>query len=129
MQDINSSREYSVELLIHAKYPDADGYSPWVKERILHKTFSPEWNSTEVVRAMLELLDVGLMKEEFHYERFIFATESCIPVVSVKEAGDMLFTSKEMSWTNAYTIPKNNWEDRNCFKPVNREIIPPKVFL
>jgi hypothetical protein len=130
LEDGDSACEYQAELLIHAKYPDAPGYSPWVKKRILDKSFFPEWNSTEVVRAMLELLNYGLLvQEEVHYERFIFATESCIPVVSVKTAGNMLFSSKEMSWTNVYNVPKNSWEDRNCFKPVNREIIPPQVFL
>ncbi len=120
---------YGAEIFIHAKYPERI-QSPWVQNRLIDKSFSPEWNSTEVVRAMLQLLSFTLHSQTLHpqtdFERLIFATESCIPVLPLHECGNLLFAS-DHSWVDAYNTPKNTWEDRNCFKPVNRDIIPPKV--
>lgn len=62
---------YSAELYIHAKFP-AKISSPWARERTLTETFNPEWNSPEVIRAMLATLKWGL--ENPNNNRFVFAT-------------------------------------------------------
>jgi hypothetical protein len=84
----------------------------------------PEWNSPEVIRAMLALLKESL-EEDSLCERFVFATESCIPIVSLRTAGEMLFM-KELSWLNAFHRPKHRFEEIECFRAVNPDIIPAK---
>ena len=49
-----------VELIIHAKHPERIT-SKWVRDRTLSKSFHPEWNSVEVIRAMLLLLETSLL--------------------------------------------------------------------
>ena len=72
---------------------------------------------------MLTLLKEGLVDEKC--ERFIFATESCIPIVSLTAAGDMLFQS-DLSWLNAFHGPKHRFEELECFRAVRSDMIPAK---
>lgn len=115
-----------VKVFIHAKHPDRVT-SEWVRARLIAEQFSPEWNSTEVVRAMLALLAAGVSDSEA-CERYLFATESCIPVVSAQEACRTLFC-EDVSWLAASSVPKSNWERANCFATVDPNIIPPRVSL
>lgn len=120
------SCSFVAEIFVHAKYPEKIE-SDWVRDRLIDKSFSPEWNSPEVVRAMLQLLNFSLQTStEKVFERFIFCTESCIPIRSLSECGNLLFSS-EKSWVPAYNIPESSWEDAHCFRAVNRDVIPPKV--
>jgi hypothetical protein len=120
------SRNFGAELFIHAKHPERV-QSIWVKERLIEKSFVPDWNSPEVVRAMLEVLNSAIMKQnrtmEGEFERFIFATESCIPICSLEEAGLLLFEDSK-SWLQAYRTGKSRWEEGWCFESVNRRVIP-----
>lgn len=88
MQAENFSSKYKVKLIIHAKYPDKIK-SSWVKERTIPETFSPEWNSPEVIRAMLAILEHGL--KDPSCGRFVFGTESCLPIYDLERIGDILF--------------------------------------
>ena len=63
--------EYSADLIIHAKYPEKIK-SNWVKMRTLEKSFRPEWNSVEVVRAMMALLEKAV--QDKHCGRIVFGT-------------------------------------------------------
>lgn len=117
---------YVAEIFVHSKHPEKIE-STWLRERLIDKLFFPDWNSPEVVRAMLQLLNFSLNRSpEIVFERFIFCTESCIPVRSLAECGISLF-SGEKSWVPAYNVPESSWEDAHCFKAVNRDVIPPKV--
>jgi hypothetical protein len=53
-------------------------------------------------------------------------TESCLPVCSLHEAGDELFLY-DVSWADAYHMPKDNYEQQYCFHAVNPSIIPAKA--
>ena len=55
---VEEEGEYKGRLFIHAKSPHKIK-SKWVKERTLDVTYSPDWNSPEVVRAMLAVLKEG----------------------------------------------------------------------
>lgn len=66
-----ASSKYKAQLFIHAKHPDRI-QSPWVRSRTLDKTFSPEWNSPEVIRAMLATLSWAL--DDKSCGRFVFGT-------------------------------------------------------
>lgn len=63
--------DYKAQLYIHAKFPDKIT-SPWVRSRTLDKSFLPEWNSPEVIRAMLATLSWAL--EDESCGRFVFGT-------------------------------------------------------
>lgn len=68
---VSSSCTYQAELYIHAKYPERI-QSPWVRSRTLTHSFRPEWNSPEVIRAMLAVLEKALVNK--HNGRFVFGT-------------------------------------------------------
>lgn len=118
---------YSAELYIHAKHPDRIT-SEWVKQRTLSYSFNPEWNSPEVIRAMLAVLRAAIDDTKHVNARFIFGTESCVPVCTLQQAGEALF-SCDKSWCDAYMVAKDSYEDAHCFDAVNRHIIPRKVLL
>lgn len=94
--------DYAARLFIHAKYPDRIR-SAWVREHTLSISHHPEWNSPEVVRAMLSVLDMALSycDADQQCQRMVFATESCIPLYSLQQTGERLFAS-EKSWLDAY---------------------------
>lgn len=54
--------------------------------------------------------------------------ESCIPICNLQEIGDELF-QQDVSWADAYHMPKDNYEQQYCFHAVNPSIIPAKVGL
>lgn len=125
----SGNEEYSGALFIHAKNPEAI-QSPWVKQHTLQYSFRPEWNSPEVVRAMLSVLAEAVSyrceDDGAICQRMIFATESCIPIYSLTEVGSRLFR-EEKSWLDAYHIPKNKYEAAHCFQAVDKGAIPSKV--
>eukprot|EP01031_Cornospumella_fuschlensis_P032007 gene32007-38700_t len=126
-QSASKRFNYHAELFIHAKYPDRI-QSEWVKRRTLPFSFSPYWNSPEVVRAMVALLHEATTSHETtkEYHRFIFATESCIPCSTLGELGDALMED-EKSWLDAYNIPQTRYEAGYCFDSVDQTVIPRKA--
>ena len=125
----SSSQYFDAKVYIFAKHPKRIS-SPWVKQRLISRCMEegknelkPEWNSPEVIRAMLALLEEAL--DDKSCGRFIFLTESCMPIVSLKEAGERLF-KEELSWLNAFHVPKNRYEEIHCFHKVSSHIIPNK---
>lgn len=70
---------------------------------------------------MLATLDYAVKYS--NADRFVFVTESCIPVWSLSEIVEILF-QRERSWLNAYNVPKSSWEAGHCFEPVDKTIIP-----
>lgn len=111
---------YTASLHIHAKHPERIE-SEWVKERTLQHSFLPEWNSPEVIRAILATISDALNNMETG--RVVLGTESCIPIATLKEVGDNFF-SKEMSWLQAYNKGKTTYEDHKCFWAVDSKLIP-----
>lgn len=113
---------YQTSLHIHAKHPDRIS-SPWVRKRTLDHTFSPEWNSPEVIRAVLAVIKDALQNPDTG--RLVLGTESCLPIMTLKEAGDLLF-AEEVSWLQAYHKAKHTYEEQKCFWAVDRTMIPPE---
>lgn len=116
----SESEAYSARLFIHAKNPDKVT-SPWVASHILPHTYSPEWNSPEVVRAMLYVLEAAL--QDVECKRFVLGTESCIPIYSLSHIAEELY-KEDVSWLDAYNTHKSLWELGTCFRAVNPQIIP-----
>ncbi len=119
--------EYGAELIIHAKEPDSIS-SEWVRQKLVRQSFCPQWNSTEVVRAILETLSTGLHSNENVYERFIICTETCLPIYRLHEIGRMVMEDNQ-SWLNVRQLPESKWEMLNCFSTINPSIIPTQVQL
>ncbi len=121
--DQSVTSQYNARLFIHAKYPDRIT-SDWVRGCLIDVTFEPEWNSPEVIRAMLAVMETALIDESC--QRFVFATETCIPLYPLEECGAILFES-EVSWANARCTPESAWERGSCFLSVDATIIPTEV--
>mmetsp|Transcript_38500 Transcript_38500/g.39185 ORF Transcript_38500/g.39185 Transcript_38500/m.39185 type:complete len:414 (-) Transcript_38500:96-1337(-) len=113
---------FKTRLIIHAKYPERIR-SNWVRQHTLHHSYRPEWNSVEVIRAMMACLVEGVREKSCG--RFIFGTESCIPLRSLQETGEIVF-ERDLSWLDCYHRPKDGFEDSSCFRTVNASIIPPQ---
>lgn len=110
----------------------------------------PEWGSIEITRAMLDLLFEGLKigrsengesdDERFSTNRyrvaggddstrslppvdkFIFCSETCIPVTTLKEAASVLFNNKNVSWVNGRSTPNNGYSRQMQFEKVSQDI-------
>jgi hypothetical protein len=119
-KDKDNDSPFRAQLYIHAKYPNRIT-SAWVRERTLSKTYSPEWNSPEVIRAMLAVLEDALRDKTC--QRFVFGTESCMPIYNLHTAGSLLM-AYDKSWMNAFHRSKNPFEEATCFKAVDSSIIP-----
>jgi hypothetical protein len=111
------------ELFIHAKNPESVK-SEWVKSKLIDVTFNPQWNSVEVVQAMLSTLDAALQHQSF-CGRFVFGTESCLPLLPLQRLGEVVF-AQECSWLSAYHTPQDK-HDAATFAAVCSEIVPAKV--
>ena len=122
-QTDGSASGFKVRIVIHAKHPERID-SPWIKERMIPMTYKPEWNSPEVIRAMLGTMNEGL--RDPHCGRFVFGTESCIPLYPLDYIAEKLF-EEDVSWLNAFNKGKNNWEVESCFRSVASSIIPPNL--
>ena len=119
-----ASGRYEARLFIHAKHPERIS-SLWVRSCLLRgKTFKPEWNSPEVIRAMLATLEEAI-DPKIGAGRFVFGTESCIPIYPLEAVGDALF-AEDVSWLNAFDTGKSNWETEACFRAVDATVIPPR---
>lgn len=156
----HSSDKYQAKLFIHAKYPEKVK-SAWVRSHLIDVTFRPEWNSVEVVQALLSTLDTALRytgdgdircsngnnngnnsgnNNDINGAtnitesapavpkcgRFVFATESCLPLYDLQATGEVLF-AQDCSWLNAYHTPVGTWEAGSCFRAVDTEVVPPQV--
>ena len=117
-----NDRIYKAKLFIHAKNPEKIK-SEWVKSYTLPHSYRPEWNSPEVVRAMLAMLTEAIKDETCG--RFVFGTESCLPIYTLQDAGKILF-KEDISWLQARKTPESQWESAACFQSVDQTIIPQK---
>jgi hypothetical protein len=85
----------SAELYIHAKKPEGI-QSEWLRSKTLPITHRPNWNDVRIIRAMLSLLDAAL--KDAKTTHVLFCTESCIPVVTLKEAALSILLNKPCPW-------------------------------
>lgn len=122
-QSAQAQANYDARLFIHAKFPERIT-SGWVKPFVLPETFRPEWNSPEVIRAMLAALGRALADDACG--RFVFATESCIPIYSLEATGQALF-AEDASWLNAFDAGKTQWETGACFRSVDAGMVPERA--
>lgn len=105
-----------VKVWIHAKHPERVT-SQWVRSRLLPISFRPEWGSVEITRAEIELLRTAL-EASTSTQRFLFASESCLPVLPLDAAADALFGSEPRSWVNARPTPNNGYSNQQQFDPL-----------
>ena len=86
-----------VGMFVHSHQPNklGNGRSDrWVNEhRLPGKPFDTKWGSLDLVKAELALLDRALSDRHARYERFLFASETCLPVVHPSNAMAALFGS------------------------------------
>lgn len=58
--------------------------------------------------------------------RFVFCTETCLPLKTLAEVGEALF-ERDRSWLNAYHTPVDKYDGAAAFGAVDKSIVPPKV--
>ena len=85
----------SAELYVHAKKPEGI-QSEWLKSKTLPITHRPNWNDVRIIRAMLSLIEMALKDENTTH--ILFCTESCVPVVTLKEAAMSILMDKPCLW-------------------------------
>ena len=116
------------ELRIHAKHPEAlRAQSPWVAERTLARSFCPEWNDVRIVRAMLALASAALEADrDARISHVVFGTESCVPVVSLRDAA-RAFAAERRSWLDVHVAPPNRWLGAMQWGAVDRRVVPERA--
>lgn len=117
-----------------------------------YHTRRPEWGSIEITRAMLDLLFEGLkigrpsgdLKDERFsskrfvvnnkstdtplppVDKFIFCSETCIPVTTLQETATALFgkdsVNNNISWVNGRNTPNNGYSRQMQFEKVDRVV-------
>lgn len=120
--------EVAADLFVHAKRPEAVR-SDWVRARLVGVTFRPEWNSVEVVQAMLAVLAAAL-RDGRAFQHFVFATESCLPLTTLRAAGEALLPPESgggvrgSSWLDAYRVPRDRFDADAAFTAVDPAVVP-----
>jgi len=111
-------------------------------------TFRPEWGSIEITRAMIELLAEGVaysrkQQEQWNpttttttapspSDRFIFVSETCIPVVSLDTLVQEFFcgdtSSTTSSWVNGRNHPNNGYSRQLQWEKMSPAIPTQKIW-
>jgi hypothetical protein len=105
-----------VKVWVHAKHPEKIS-SSWVRKRLLPTSYRPAWGSVEITRAELELLRVAI-EDPAGMQRFLFASESCLPLLPLDQAADALFATVSKSWLNFTNVPNNGYSNQQQFQPL-----------
>jgi len=121
-----------VIVVVHSHHPEKIT-SKWVSRRLLGQRFNTTWGSLELVRAAVALLVSALQrktKEGHSAQRFLFASESCLPVHAPAETRSAFFGDEgapcaPRSWLRARNRPNNGYSGQLQFDPISVAI--PKV--
>lgn len=105
-----------VKVWVHAKHPEKIS-SSWVRKRLLPTSYRPAWGSVEITRAELELLRVAI-EDPAEMQRFLFASESCLPLLPLDRAADALFATASKSWVKFTNVPNNGYSNQLQFQPL-----------
>eukprot|EP00596_Hydrurales_sp_CCMP1899_P008339 CAMPEP_0119047336 /NCGR_PEP_ID=MMETSP1177-20130426/52643_1 /TAXON_ID=2985 /ORGANISM="Ochromonas sp, Strain CCMP1899" /LENGTH=679 /DNA_ID=CAMNT_0007021835 /DNA_START=254 /DNA_END=2289 /DNA_ORIENTATION=+ len=92
-----------IRFLIHAKHPERIK-SAWVKERLVNFHLKPGWGSLELTEVMVKMLQEAVEYPDITH--FCFASESCVPILSVQESLSAVRADPN-SWVD-YQVKANN---------------------
>lgn len=108
-----------IRFWIHAKYPDR--VSPWVRERLV-KTFQllPEWGSLDLTDVMFRLLKEA-SSDAPQMEKFIYASESCLPIMPFRDAFQNIFNDN-CSWVNYRGTANDGYAQQQQFDVLKNRI-------
>ena len=145
-------KKLKISVLCHAKFPHKVK-SPWLQKRLLRRgqnyhSYRPEWGSIEITRAMIDLLIDGFnlncnsnhqnrYKDEESKsfvpspDRFLFLSESCLPIQSLNYFYDSIYNSTPYagkSWINARNTPNNGYSRQKQFDRVSQVIPKHKIW-
>ena len=92
------------------------------------------WGTVQLTKAMVELARIALLntKEEASQHadiKFLYASESCIPICTLSEATARLFSkeAKNKSWMRVKYKPRNGYNGSSQWVPIeNSGVIPPE---
>eukprot|EP00981_Chlorochromonas_danica_P006430 scaffold1389_cov251-Ochromonas_danica.AAC.28 len=114
-------KKYKVRLWFHAKHPHRL-QSEFVRSRLV-RTFqlSPDWGSLDLTKTMVLMLQEA-MNDEPGIDKFIFASESCLPIRSLSEVIDTVYADGvTSSWINYRNSPNNGYSKQQQFDILHLE--------
>mmetsp|Transcript_9701 Transcript_9701/g.14899 ORF Transcript_9701/g.14899 Transcript_9701/m.14899 type:complete len:456 (-) Transcript_9701:129-1496(-) len=126
----------SADLFIHAKEPEKIK-SEWLKEKLISKTYRPNWNDVRIVRALLKLMEEALQPHDNHNNsndtqpqqaitHILFATESCIPICTLDDLA--LHLQKGISYMNYYGREKaTRFDEQSVWNILEKDIPCPAI--
>lgn len=148
--------DLKISVFCHAKEPE-NVKSEWLKQHLLEFSHRPKWGSIEITRAMIDLLhkairhsfssascsninesnykdeklvEVSESSEICYPDRFLFLSESCLPIVSPNTFFNAIYSrnnddcneDKNISWINARNSPNNGYSRQLQFDNVSESI-------
>ena len=127
----NAGRPVLTKVLVHAKFPEKVK-SEWVRARLIKESYKPEWGSVEITKAMVALLKRGVEATSSmavptgdDRVRFLFASESCVPVCKLPDAATALSASKQ-SWLQVKYKPRTGYNGSSQWLPIENSSLIPK---
>lgn len=113
----------AIVVWFHAKFPQrAARNSAWVAGRLLNGPASPpraEWGSLQLTQTMFYMLSRAYADGA---QKFVFLSESCIPVIPVESFVETAAASGDKSWMLMFTEPSNFYVERDQMGPLRAEI-------
>ena len=118
-----------VKMYFMPKFPEKI-QSPWVRERFVCDsagnpvTFCPEWGSAEIMDTMRALLRAAYEDTDgLPHDRFVFLSESCVPVVPLRRLHKEL-VRWPFSMADLRRTPNNGYSALKQFQRVKKLMIP-----
>lgn len=112
--------EKNLHIFIHAKFPEKVK-SKWVVKHLIHSNLNPEWGSHDLLKVELLLLEKAL---ETRACRFLFVSESCVPVVPYETFAKL---QTPYSWLSTRSEPENGYVESGQFLPLSKHI--PRLYI
>ena len=86
----HNNSNITASIHIHAKNPNKiRNHKSWLKSKVIPISHNPNWNDYRIIKAMLSLVEYAIRYEP-QTTHFMMVTESCIPVCTLVELGNVI---------------------------------------
>ena len=122
LEEAGDAYQSRVRFFIHAKFPSRVS-SSWVRGHLVDYTFSPAWASLELTKAMVSLLYTAYTEESpVKCSKFCFASESCIPIIPLADAIELVNLEDSKSWIKFTHKANNGYAEMGQFRALKKNI-------
>lgn len=94
-----------VTFYFHAKHPE-HVKSEFVRSRLVRSfQLKPEWGSVDLTKTMLLMLREA-WAEDSSTQKFVFASESCVPLLPLQEVLNSIYAGREKAegWNDQFPL-------------------------